>query len=97
MSYLAIAKAAEARMKMEREPRAVLAEAYKKYWSTPESEPIERFQALHQEIDLIETKVGVEVAWRTLEAEARAWYEEHRACPFCKHHGVLHFEKGVTK
>lgn len=73
-----------------------LAEAYCRYWNTPETEPMATFVSLHREIDLIEKQVGAEVAWRTLEAAARRWYEEHRACPFCKHPDVLHFEKGVT-
>lgn len=97
MSYLAIARAAESRMRMERDPGAVLTEAYRKYWSLPESDPMETFKALHREIDILERQVEVEVAWRTLEEAARAWYEEHRACPFCKHPNVLHFEKGVPK
>lgn len=83
MSYLAIARAAESRMKAERDPGAILAEAYKRYWNTPETVPMETFQALHREIDLIEKQVGVEVAWHTLEASARSWYKAKGTCPFC--------------
>ncbi len=60
-----------------------LADLYRKYWSTPETDPLETFTGLHREIDTLERQVGVEGAWRTLEASARAWYEEHRTCPFC--------------
>lgn len=74
------------------QPDRTLAEAYRRYWSTPETEPIETFRSLHREIDILERQVGAEAAWRTLEAAARAWYEEHRACPFCKHPDVLHLE-----
>lgn len=83
MSYLAIARAAEARLKAERDPEAVLEDLYHKYWTTPESEPMETFVSLHREIDLLERQVGVEGAWRTLEASARAWYQEKGTCPFC--------------
>lgn len=92
MSYLAIARAAESRMKMERGGGAVLAGMYRQYRSLPESDPMETFKALHQEIDRVEKRVGVDTAWRTLEEAARAWYEEYRACPFCKHPDVLHLE-----
>lgn len=83
MSYLAIAKAAESRMRMERDPRAVLADLYRKYWNTPETEPMTAFVSLHREIDILERQVGVDESWRTLEAEARAWYQEKGTCPFC--------------
>lgn len=71
-----------------------LAEAYRAYWGLPETEPMETFVSLSREIDLIEKQVGEETAWRTLEAAARTWYQEHRACPFCKHPDVLHLETG---
>jgi hypothetical protein len=45
-----------------------------------------------EEIGSLERQVGEETAWRVLEAAARAWYEEHRVCPFCKHPDVLHLE-----
>lgn len=69
-----------------------LADAYRRYWSTPETEPIETFRSLHREIDILERQVGTDAAWHTLEAAARAWYQETGACPFCKHPGVLHLE-----
>jgi hypothetical protein len=91
-----MARAFETKRKAERDPGAVLAEAYRRYWSIPETEPMTVFVSLHREIDIMEQQVGADTAWHTLEAAARAWYEEHRACPFCKHPNVLHFEKGVT-
>jgi hypothetical protein len=74
---------------------APLAEAYRRYWSTPETEPIETFRSLYREIDLLERQVDVETAWRTLEAAARVWYQETGACPFCKRPGVLHLATGT--
>lgn len=94
MSYLALAKAAESRMRMERDPGAVLADLYRKYWNTPETEPMATFQSLHREIDILERQVGAEASWRILEAAARAWYEEHRICPFCRTPEQLHLEPG---
>lgn len=74
----------------ERDPGAVLVEAYRRYWELPESEPIERFQALHRDIDNFEQRVGEDIAWKILVAAARTWYEENRLCPFCKYPDVLH-------
>lgn len=62
---------------------ATLAEAYRRYWELPETEPIEPFQSLHREIDLLEKQVGPEVAWHTLEEAARRWYQKKGRCPFC--------------
>lgn len=84
MSYLAIAKAAEARLKAERDPEAILADAYRQYWTlSATKEPMATFVSLHREIDLIEQQVGADAAWRTLEEAARAWYQEKGTCPFC--------------
>jgi len=99
LSYLALAKQVEARLEEERSqpdtgPEGVspaLAAAYRRYWTTPESEPIETFQSLHREIDILERQVGVTVAWQTLEAAARRWYQEKGACPFCMTPGAFHF------
>lgn len=96
MSYLAIAKAAESRIRAERDPGAVLADLYRKYWNTPETEPMATFVSLHREIDILERQVGADTAWRTLEATARAWYQEKGACPFCKLPGVLHLTTEAT-
>lgn len=97
MSYLSIAKAAESRMRMERDPEMVLAEAYRRYWNTPETEPMATFVSLHREIDLLENQVGVETAWQVLVAAARTWYQEHRTCPFCKHPDVLHLASDLSR
>lgn len=67
-----------------------LADLYRRYWNTPEDATIEIFRALHREIDILERQVGADTAWRTLEAAARAWYQEKGTCPFCKLSGVLH-------
>lgn len=81
-------------LKEERDPGAVLAEAYRRYWNTPETAAIETFQAIHREIDLLERLVGIDEAWRTLEEAARAWHGRTGHCPFCRKRGELHFERG---
>jgi aspartate aminotransferase-like enzyme len=83
LSYLAIVKAAESRMRMERDPGAILSNLYRTYWSTPETDPLETFTALHREIDHLEQQVGADTAWRTLEEAAKRWYQEKARCPFC--------------
>lgn len=93
MSYLAIAKAAEARLKAERDPEAVLTDLYRKYWNTPETEPIQRFQALHRDIDILERQIGAETTWRILEAAARRWHQETGVWPPCKLPGVPETER----
>lgn len=70
-------------MRMEREPGKVLADLYRQYWSLPEETPLETFEGLHKQIDITEAQVGVDTAWHTLEASARAWYEQKGTCPFC--------------
>lgn len=96
MSYLAIAKAAESRMRMERDPEAVLADLYRTYWNTPETEPIATFLSLHREIEIVERQVGEETALQTFQAEARRWYEQNGACPKCGKPGVLHLTTEAT-
>lgn len=93
MSYLAIAKAAESRMRMERDPGVVLADLYRTYWSTPETESMTTFLSLHREIGILERQVGEDTAWRTLEAAARRWYQETGAWPPCKLPGVPETER----
>lgn len=73
-----------------------LVELYTQYWNTPETEPMATFVSLHREIDILERQVGVDTAWRILEAAARAWYQEKGACPFCKLPGVLHLTTEAT-
>lgn len=70
---------------------SALVDLYRTYWSTPETEPMTTFQSLHREIDSLERQVGVDTAWRTLEAAARGWYEQQAACPFCGTPGAFHF------
>lgn len=76
---------------------AALASLYTAYWNTPETEPTTTFVSLHREIDQLEKHVGVETAWKILEASARRWYEEHRACPFCGLSGSLHLETEASR
>lgn len=79
-----MARAFEAKLKTERfRPDLALSQAYRKYWNTPETEPMATFVSLHREIDILERQVGVEGAWRTLEESARNWYQEKGTCPFC--------------
>lgn len=78
------------------QPGRTLAELYTQYWNTPESVSMTTFLSLHREIDIVERQVGVTVAWRTLEAAARAWYQEKGVCPFCKVSGRFHLPTGAA-
>lgn len=60
-----------------------LVDLYRRYWNTHGTEPMATFVSLHREIDILERQVGADAAWRTLEAEARRWYQEKGTCPFC--------------
>lgn len=71
---------------------STLADAYRRYWSTPESADRETFQVINKEIDRLERQAGIDEAWRILETEARAWHQNTRVCPFCRNPGELHFE-----
>lgn len=82
----------EARLKAGRDPEAVLADAYRRYWSTEESEPVEVFRTIHLQIDHLEKQVGEDGAWHILETEARVWHQKTGVCPFCRQRGELHFE-----
>lgn len=93
MSYLAIAKAAESRMRMERDPGGVLADLYRRWWSTPETEPMTIFLSLSQEIGILERQVGEDMAWRILEEAAKAWHQETGVWPYCKLPGVPETER----
>lgn len=67
-----------------------LADAYRRFWSLPESEPIEVFQAVRREIERLESKADPQTAWRTLRATATAFHAESGICPFCRQAGDLH-------
>jgi hypothetical protein len=69
-----------------------LAYAYRQFWSTEESEPVEVFRTLHSQIDHLEKQVGEDRAWHILDTEARAWHQKTGICPFCHNPGELHFE-----
>lgn len=91
MSYLAIAKAVEARLKSERDPGAVLTDLYRRYWTLSETEePMATFRSLHREIDIVERQVGEETALQTFQVAAQRWYEQNGECPKCGKPGVLH-------
>lgn len=72
------------------QPDRTLAEAYRRYWSLPESEPIEVFQTAYKAIVTLESEANPQIAWRTLRAAATAWHAETGACPFCRERGELH-------
>lgn len=93
MSYLAIAKAAEARLRAERDPQAVLADLYRRYWELPDSESMTTFLSLSHEIGILERQVGEDMAWRILEAAARRWHQETGVWPPCKLPGVPETER----
>lgn len=68
-----------------------LAGAYRRYWTLPETEPMEVFQAAHKEIVRLEAQAEPQTAWRTLRATATIFHAESGICPFCREHGALHF------
>jgi hypothetical protein len=74
---------------IESEP---LADLYRQFWSTPETEPLATFTAIHREIDRLERQAGIDEAWAILKNEARAWHQRTGVCPFCRKRGELHFE-----
>jgi hypothetical protein len=90
VSYLAIAKAAESRMRMERAPGAVLADLYRKYWTVPESEPMATFTAIHAEIATLEAQLDPCKVIDILEMEAKRFHRETGLCPHCRLEGPLH-------
>ena len=90
MSYLAIAKAAESRMRLERDPGAVLADLYRQFWTTPDKAPMETFTAIHAEIGNLEAALDPCKVIDLLEAEAQSFHRETGICPFCGKAGPLH-------
>jgi len=90
LSYLAIARAAESRMRMARDPGAALADLYRKYWTTPESESVATFTALLEEIATLEGQFDPGEAIVLLEAAAKRFHQETGVCPFCRFTGPLH-------
>lgn len=71
-------------------PDPALSSAYRTYWQTAESAPMERFKEVYAEIAKLETQVDPSVAWRTLRETATAWHTETGVCPFCRLTGELH-------
>lgn len=67
-----------------------LAAAYRRYWSLPETEPLEVFQAAYREITRLEGAAHSETAWHTLREAATAYHAETGLCPFCRNLGPLH-------
>lgn len=67
-----------------------LASAYHRYWTLPETEPLEAFQVAYREISRLEGQIAPGIAWRTLREAATAYHAETGACPFCRNAGDLH-------
>lgn len=93
MSYLAIAKAVEARLKAERSrPDLALATVYWRYWDTSETEPLTTFQAILAEIATLEARLDPGKVIDILESEAQRFHQETGRCPHCRQVGTLHHE-----
>ncbi|MBZ0160967.1 MAG: hypothetical protein K8G79_12685 [bacterium] len=71
-------------------PDRTLADAYRRYWNTPESEPMQTFQAAYAEIVRLEAQADPATAWRTLREAATVFHAESGVCPFCRERGELH-------
>lgn len=76
----------------ERDPRAVLAALYLRYWTTPETDPLETFQAIFAEITALETRLDPGKVIGILEAEAQKYHHATGRCPYCQLAGPLHQE-----
>lgn len=68
----------------------ILADAYRRYWTLPETEPLEVFQSAYREIARLEAKGDPAVAWATLRETATGYHAETGVCPFCREPGSLH-------
>jgi hypothetical protein len=71
-------------------PLPELASAYRRYWTLPETEPLEAFQTAYREISRLEGQTPPGIAWRTLRETASAFHAETGICPFCQTTGDLH-------
>ncbi len=71
-------------------PDLTLADAYRRFWSLSESDPIETFHAAYLEIVTLEGQTPPEVAWQTLREAATTYHAETGVCPFCRERGPLH-------
>ncbi len=67
-----------------------LADAYRTYWTLPETGTVETFQGVYREIIRLEAQTPPEIAWRTLREAATAYHTEKGTCPFCRTRGELH-------
>ena len=67
-----------------------LADAYRRYWSLPETEPVTTFQAAYRGIAFLEGQASPQVAWRILRQAATNYHTETGICPFCRSAGELH-------
>lgn len=72
------------------QPDRTLADAYWRYWTLPETEPLEVFQAAYKEIVKLEAQADPQTAWRTLRETAKVFHAETGTCPFCREVGDLH-------
>lgn len=76
----------------ERDPEAVLAAAYRQFWTTPETEPLAVFTAILAEIETLESRLDPVAVVRILEAEAQRFHQATDRCPHCRQAGPLHNE-----
>lgn len=85
-----MARAFEAKRKAEWEYPDTLADLYRQYWSTHETEPLETFRAIVGEIAIVEAQLDPGQVIDILEAEARKFHGETGCCPHCRQMGPLH-------
>jgi hypothetical protein len=67
-----------------------LSQAYRQYWTTPESAPMETFTAILAEIGTLEGQLDPSRAIATLEQSAQSFHRETGICPYCRLVGPLH-------
>lgn len=75
------------------QPDRTLADLYRRWWSTPETEPMETFTSMSREIGIVERQVGEATVLQAFQVAARRWYEQTGECPKCGKPGVLHPER----
>ncbi|GEM_PF-1855485 len=71
-------------------PDKLLADAYRRYWTLPESKPMEAFQSILAEIALLEAQSDPGQVIDILAEAAGRFHRETGACPHCRKAGPLH-------